>query len=360
MDNHYNIDSDIVYWKKWSRLGKRFQSERVFSADSKTFKSIPGAKWSADKYATDSKNVYLEGIPIPFAKPSSLKFVAKNYFLDESSVFYQSNKLEGLNPKTLRVLKDKHFVNSYVISGSKAAIDAHVFEVCDVTTFKIREEYTGVWSSDRLCAFHEGKQLRSADIGSLELINYHFAKDKNQVYFHENILKEANPESFELITNKSRGKLAVATDGGRCWNRSGEEVACHQKTQSKGKPIVNMSDKEISEMAVRIAAGWSENRALSKKQILRVEKYTRQALLEKNEGNILTKDQISLINLGELPIGFSYTMNSSVKNPVGENTKLTYILTNKKDGKLFFDVFHNGVFQGSCRLTYKIMPPYSH
>jgi len=338
-DNHYKIEDNKVYWLDWSRLGKRFKSEQVFSADSNSFKTIKGGKWSADKYATDNKNVYLTGVPIPYAEPNSYKMVAKNYSIDERSVFYKSKRLPGFEPINLQILRDSQFVNSYAVSGSKGAYDSYVFDVCDASSFNVKNEFSGVWSSDGHCVFYKGRKVEDAHISSFVTINYHFAKDSNRVFFHNSTLVGANPKTFSLLSNKSRS-VAVATDGEQCWGRKGQTIDCDTGKNSVN-PIQGMSQAEMSAMALKMALQWSEDKAYSKEQILKAEEYTIKTLLKKFKEKVLTKGQVGHIDLGELPIGFSYTMNSSVKNPVGENTKLTYILTNKIDGKLFFDVFHN-------------------
>jgi hypothetical protein len=181
--------------------------------DSATFKII-----NQGGYASDAGQVYYQGRPIDGADPATFSTLSALYGVDAAHVYYQDSLIPGADPATFKLLDSQ---------WGRDARDVYFQErpqqVCDLYSFKLLKDD---WQIDSQCAYRMGTRLANADPSTFEVINFWFAKDKNQVYENlPTIIEGADPATFKL----RKGICQVcAQDKNRCY-RYEEVVACQEE-----------------------------------------------------------------------------------------------------------------------------------
>lgn len=120
----------------------------------------------------------------------SLSPLPRLYHIENDGVYYKKEKINA-DKKTFRIIgynniaKDRKYVyyNGKIISGA------------DPETFEYLNYY---YSKDKYNIYLKGKPLNKRDIKTFRVMGA-YNKDKNGVYFQENIIKEADPASFKVL-----------------------------------------------------------------------------------------------------------------------------------------------------------------
>ncbi len=179
----YTKDKNNVYfsWKK------------IEWADPNTFEVL----WWF--YAKDKNNVYTEKIKIKNADSDTFKVLWWFYSRDKDGVYFSWKNIDWATPDTFEVLS-----RGYWKDWNKVYfLDDIIKYELDLNTIYFFKD--SIFIKDKNGIYCGRKKLNNADIDTFEILEFWYAKDKNNIYrdaFLCSISKVnwANPESFNVIT----------------------------------------------------------------------------------------------------------------------------------------------------------------
>ncbi|PCI24751.1 hypothetical protein COB57_03160 [Candidatus Peregrinibacteria bacterium] len=122
----------------------------------------------------------------------------EHYGKDKNRVYYIDYEPTG----DADIITDADPKTFYVFPGSKE---------CDYpSTFSINEEeflFSSGYSKDKNQVYLRGNVIKNADPSSFEFITCVYTKDKNHVYVHGKVIEEAHPQTFQMT------ETGIAHDG---------------------------------------------------------------------------------------------------------------------------------------------------
>lgn len=151
----------------------------------------PNAITVNGQFAVDNKNVYYKGEIIENADCSTIKLIEdSNYICDSKSVFY-TNKQIAASPENFEVLG-----YGYSKSGSRIFFRDKLIRNADVNTFRP----TGYgYAADKFAKYRFDNQYSKKFVKDMEHITGNYYKDLHNVYYHSNIIPNADVASFTYI-----------------------------------------------------------------------------------------------------------------------------------------------------------------
>lgn len=214
LSEFYAIDSQNVY----------FQGYTIPGADPNTFEFI---KFDGDArlpppYAKDKNGVYREGQLVEGVDLETVEFISYYYFKDVSNVYWLTEKIEGADPGTFRVVGDwssayaidkngiwarstlimvtypdqfKDIGNGYGTDGKFVYYFESIMLMADPKTFKFLDGY---YSRDEKNVYYGG-HLLSSDAPNFRLLLSDYAKDSASVYIGESRVEGADPGTFRVL-----------------------------------------------------------------------------------------------------------------------------------------------------------------
>ena len=189
---------DGDFYKLNSMLG--FFSKAV---DAESFTLI------TDYLAADKSQVYYFNTRAPVtaprvlsgADPESLGIIDKDYARDKDRVFYTHQHsgpctIEKADPRTFTALSER-----YSKDKDNAFYECSLIENADANTFEVT---AGFLARDSTNVFRSGKLVPNADpdtFGHLKhrFSNLNFYTDNQHVYYFSDIVRDADPATFEVI-----------------------------------------------------------------------------------------------------------------------------------------------------------------
>ena len=172
----------------------------VEGANPKTFESVPGFKF----LYRDDQHVFYRNKMVASAKIDNLRKI-ESFWTDGQSVFFNEHKLKDADISSFQVLD-----YPYARDAGNLYYEHLLMEGASPEGLIEIKNSNGYATAGTL-VFFEGKPLKDVDLESLEKIYYHYWKDKQRVYFENELLQDADPNTFELLKN-TRGRV---TDFGR-------------------------------------------------------------------------------------------------------------------------------------------------
>jgi hypothetical protein len=167
LDGELAKDSGAVYWSDGS----------VLSYDPAHFVIMA----SADHYlfAKDSRNVFVNGKPIPGADPASFTVLAGAYAHDNHHVYYFTDQIEGAEETSFRFLD-------------------------------------GPYASDSGRVYWMGKPIAGADPATFRVLNADFecSADQKNAYYRQVVIANADPGAFppgKAVINCSETSISFAS-----------------------------------------------------------------------------------------------------------------------------------------------------
>ncbi|GBU09848.1 hypothetical protein AwWohl_09860 [Gammaproteobacteria bacterium] len=187
-DYYVIFDTNVIY-----------KGMRILSADAKTFELMKNENFSRDK-----NQVYWKGKVLPSADSASFEVVNEWFAQDHTHVWkIRSSNLElkPLYKANIKNLNGRYSKNKTQVFYSDDLIkeaDANSFEVLDLVCKK-ENSICGI-DPKLLCPIPNEPTLRcGSEAGNNSLYQFTWAKDKNNVYNHDTILKNTDAKSFKLI-----------------------------------------------------------------------------------------------------------------------------------------------------------------
>ncbi len=201
-----NQNSDFGYWAK-DKKHYYLSGKKYPLADYETFEKI------GNGYAKDKLQVYFEDSIVVGADSKTFKAIEYAYGQDKNAKYKGRHRLNIKDPNSFEVLqfgftKDKFNVyqNDRIVEGA------------DPVTF---EFITGsMWAKDKKSYFYKGNLIAYIDYPTFRYLDYHYAIDKNNVYYDDQIIKGADAKTFKQLEGSQDGK-----DRNGCY-RYGIKVNC--------------------------------------------------------------------------------------------------------------------------------------
>lgn len=175
---------------------------------------------------------YRKPQPIAGADASTFRVLAQWFGADREHVYFLHNIVTGADPASFVYLggynwqwaKDQAHV--YCFWPSKAATRWRVLESQRVAHFQILPgcrfaEYAG----DGELVFYAGKLIHGCEAPSFQIMpveqiedktirpSIHFARDRSRIYFDGKPLKQANPNTFRVISSALANNAEYGIDG---------------------------------------------------------------------------------------------------------------------------------------------------
>ena len=193
----YQNDGKHVTYHTWN-AGSGHTSW-ILDADPSTFEDL------GDDFAHDSLYAFYHGFIIMNADGKSFRYLKYDYAIDKDYVFYRDSILHGIDPKSFKV----H--SCYLTEDSKDFYwKCFPIHVVDKSTFVVLgdiDENNTTWAKDRKKAYFMGESsVWLSDYesfhpikGKSSILSYAYAADKDNVYYKDHIIKEADPQTFTEI-----------------------------------------------------------------------------------------------------------------------------------------------------------------
>lgn len=190
LNDDFSKDKNGVYWFLHSQ---KASDDRVKKADPNTFKALE------DNFGLDKNNIYY-GPDIMAQNNGTFEYLQDFYAKNNENIYYMnrviSNDLAGFKLLESGYAKDsKNLYYQGHIIGEKTT-------QAQLEQFKVIQKYLATDGKD---IYNEGRLIKGADPKTFEVISsddtypWPYIKDQNAVYFGENKIDQADPQSFEVI-----------------------------------------------------------------------------------------------------------------------------------------------------------------
>jgi hypothetical protein len=137
------------------------------------------------------------------ADRATFRVILGQFARDKNTIFQMGGKIEGADLASFSVISGQH---GYAQDNNNIYGPNGIMREADPETFKM---LTKNYSIDTGHVFFEGKLMSDADSGSFEVIdNGLYAVDDKRVFYAGNILRDTSPDGFTV-----KGPRAFAADG---------------------------------------------------------------------------------------------------------------------------------------------------
>ncbi len=211
----YKVEDDKVYYISWNE-GQGRVKDLIPGADAASFKVL-----KHDNYATDRNFAYYKGIRIEGADPSSFRSIDEFYAVDDRRAYQSRYAIERAEGKTFEVID-----GNWSRDRSDCYYNTTPIGVCDRETFTVRSEYYNWWASDKKCYYYQGKKVPIQDHASTIVYRCGFSKDKFGVYFQDQRVKGADPDTFTMHRTPDGVDTCLGKDKNGCY-LAGEKSNCN-------------------------------------------------------------------------------------------------------------------------------------
>lgn len=126
----------------------------------------------------DNSVVFSDEKMIPQADAASFEFLKYGYSKDKDSVFYLSEYVEGADPDSFEVL-------DFILKNTGAVVP-------DV-----------VYAKDKDFVFYNTEKIEKGDPGSFRILPHYYSLDKENVYFKDTFIPDADPDTFLVFDQES-------------------------------------------------------------------------------------------------------------------------------------------------------------
>lgn len=118
------------------------------------------------------------------------------YTGDKDAVYFDNKKIEGASPALFSYIPEHE---DYAMDDDQVFFRGEAIEGADPDSFALVDE-GGVWARDKDSVFYGGIEQKSFDASTFQLVSgYNYVKDKNHVVHNGDVLKVADPTSYQLL-----------------------------------------------------------------------------------------------------------------------------------------------------------------
>jgi len=164
----------------------------INEADLDTFETIDDSEdtnGEKDGYAKDKNYTYLDGKIITGLDPNEIEIIKYPYSKSKTKIFYKSNEIIGIEYDNFSILEDYKIPYFYEKNPRKYG----------KKTEKTISRH--MYAKDSKNIFYRSKKML-ADLNSFKIIQYPYSADRSQVFYHNETIKNANPNNFKIIEEK--------------------------------------------------------------------------------------------------------------------------------------------------------------
>ena len=172
--------------------------------------TYPNVTYAKDKYHVywlTSEMHIVEG-----ADPETFEHVSGLFLRDKNAIYYKGRMLDGADLDTFKPqYSESYHKTEKLRQGSKWASDKtylYWYGTLGHSKVKLRDPETFVlldlfWAKDSK-AYYRGScpekrvKVMDVDYDTFEILDWHYSKDKNNVYYKCDILPDADPGTFEF------------------------------------------------------------------------------------------------------------------------------------------------------------------
>lgn len=255
-------------------------------------------------FALDASTVYFRGEPLPSADPQSFSIVSRNFAKDKNSVYLGRLVIKNINSSTFKTIEN----SAWGTDGVYASYSNTSVKLCDPESFRIMKKYSP-WAHDKKCIYHEGEKISLPYDAEIEIIDQDYLKTKAIVFFKSMPLTDADPITFRKKKYKSSQIRGIMQDKNGCYFYGGKTKCDILSTNS----IENLKTFSFKYHTFRKSQKFIDSSTLQ------------QEIISSYSGNVLTPENKESLHSQKPPVGFSYTLQSTL-NPK-EQTQ--YILLNR-------------------------------
>lgn len=177
-----------IHGGNWTR-----ENTLVKNADAETFEAVDNnINFHLGK---DKKYVFKDASILEYGDPITFEQVKEYYWKDKSNVYLlqfggTDCRIKDADPKTFKVIKDYHWTldknNVFYQFDKLLNVNPNKFVAID-------EE----WGKDDRFYFYHHLRIDSLDYKTAEIVSPYYIKDQYSVFFHDTIVKDANPKTFK-------------------------------------------------------------------------------------------------------------------------------------------------------------------
>jgi len=254
----YHVRDDKVYYLN-AFPGKAFQVDGV---DVKSFRALN------ESYAVDASRVYLDGVPLVGADPSSFELLQRPGFAKDAAKVYQLHRVLSDDPAHFELLdgelsRDGHAVywsdgkvlsddpsHFAIISNvdhylfTKDATTVHVngnpIVGADPATFRVLQ---GAYAQDGgPHVYYFNDRMADADAGTFVVLEGSFARDAVHAYWMGKPIPDADPATFRILN----ANFECTTDRHHAYYRQTVIAGADPSTFPQGRAATNCSETSIT------------------------------------------------------------------------------------------------------------------
>lgn len=193
-----------------------------------------------DWYFKDKSNVYYYDLSrkdkfmkIPLADTGTFTVLTEGYSKDANNVYYYGEKIESVHSEGFKIVKSTpqgNFIKDddgvYLFSlqyegNNDTKYKIKVFNNVDAPSFAMYNEYYG---KDKNNIYYydfsnteELLKVNKANRNTFVALNEYYAKDRNNVYCTNKVLKRADSQTFDIVTDQDTGE-PLARDKNNIYN----------------------------------------------------------------------------------------------------------------------------------------------
>lgn len=183
------------------KLAAYLDRSEIMGSDGSTFELVGSV------YAKDRHHVYYYlfssngpgEISILSDFPSQFAVLEHPFAKDEKNVYYFGDKIQTCNPTMFKPLGF-----GYSRDDKNVFFQAFLVNACDLSSFTVfqeNENFTGegAYGKDKHSVFYKQTAISNADVNSFAILNEHYARDHQSVYFQGRPIRAADVQTFETF-----------------------------------------------------------------------------------------------------------------------------------------------------------------
>jgi len=165
LGNNHLKDKNHVY----------FYNQIILGADPSSSQSI------ANGYIKDKSSIFCATNKIENADPITFEIIDKNYNRDQRYLFFENKIVKGFDPSNFKYVKGgpSHRIYNYISDGKVIVFDNKTINHVDISSW---EHLGGCYSKDAQFVYYKNQKIPDADPESFKASHSHEASDKNYQY----------------------------------------------------------------------------------------------------------------------------------------------------------------------------------
>ncbi len=190
LGGHYSKDKDNVV----------YDGKIIESADAKTFELIAN-QGVGNYYGRDKNYLYGQGIAYKGVRPDSFEIISHTISRDIKNAYYRMKIINGADPKSIEPVPppEQKVSGGEIYSKDKNNVFYKTSKLpnSDPGSFEIIDSYWSI-GKDKNQVYNKKKVLE-IDSDSFTMLSSSYFKDKNHVFFDDDIIEGAHAPSFVII-----------------------------------------------------------------------------------------------------------------------------------------------------------------